>query len=644
MMTEETLGGDQVRLASWGSLMRPTALIALAWTLTQIAFVFWPQIDTIAQRGLHVSFAVAVAFSALADISKRAGAEWFWRAVSLAALVPGIYIAFQADFLTSVRIQGLDPVRPLDYALGLLLIVLIFEAGRRALGLGLTIFAAFFVAYFFLGPYLPEVFAHRYTGLERFVDMEFLSLQGIFGVPVGVSVSTVFYFILFAAIYDVFGGGRLIIDLALTLTGKRVGGPAKAAVVSSGMLGSVSGSAVANVMSTGIFTIPLMRRAGYDPRFAGGVEAAASTGAQLVPPVMGAAAFIMADFLQTPYQTIVLAAILPAIAYYVALLLMVDFEARKCNTPVIDAAQTDSIAKVLMNRGHLLVPLGWLAYRIVVGYPVENAAIEACGLTIVVGMLRKSSRRPFLPVIEGLVLAAERSVTVALPCALAGIVVAIISFTGLGTKFTSFMVTVAAGQVGVLLVLSMLASLVLGAGMPTTSAYIMAAILLAPSLTTLGVEPLVAHFFIFYFSILSMVTPPVALAAYAAAAITKSSASQTGWRAFALSLPGFVIPFAAVMHPGLLLIGSPLDAVWAVFNVLAGFVALAAGVIGWLFRPLPLWARAAFVVIGIMTTLPGISLTVLSCALLVALGAWAYFTRETAAPAVVPRPQSANVK
>lgn len=621
---------ETARLGSWAALMRPTSMIALMWTLAQIAFVIWPQIHTIAQRSIHVSMAIALCAAIIAEAQRSKPGKWIWYAVTILGLLPGLYIAWRADYLTSIRIQGLDPVMPAEYVLGILLAALLFETARRTLGLGLTLFAGLFVLYFFVGPYLPQPFAHRYTGLERFIDMEFLSLDGIFGVPVGVSASTVFYFILFAAIYDVFGGGRLIIDLAMVLTGGRVGGPAKAAVVASGMLGSVSGSAVANVMSTGIFTIPLMRRAGYDSRFAGGVEAAASTGAQLVPPVMGAAAFIMADFLQIPYQTIVVAAILPAIAYYIALLIMVDFEARKRSIGVVtDQGEHVQIGELLIARGHLLLPLAWLAYRILMGFPAEIAAMEASLFTIIAGTLRKTTRASLLAIIEGLVLAAERTITVALPCALAGIVVAIIAFTGLGTKFTGFIIAIAGGQAAILLVLTMLASLVLGAGMPTTSAYIMAAILLAPGLTSLGVEPLVAHFFIFYFAILSMVTPPVALAAYAAAAITKASASDTGWRAFMLSLPGFVIPFAAVLHPGLLLIGSVTDSIWALFNVLIGLVSLAAAIIGWLFRPLSKAERFALALIGIVAALPGIYATMAGiAALCVMVGFLAFSARK----------------
>ena len=627
-MDDMTTASGRADLARWAALAQPAAIIAIAWSLVQIAFVIWPQIDTFTKRALHVSFAVSLGFALIGRVSGGNRPRWSFGALSLIALSPGLYISIQSDFLTSGRIQGLDPVRGLDYFFGFMLIAMVFLVCQRILGWGLVAFAAIFVAYFFLGPYLPYSLAHRYVGVERFIDMQFLSLQGLFGVPTGVSVSTVFYFIFFAAIYDVFGGGRLIIDFAMTLTGRRVGGPAKAAVVASGLLGSVSGSAVANVMSTGIFTIPLMRRAGNDPRFAGGVEAAASTGAQLVPPVMGAAAFIMADFLQISYQTIVLAAIFPAIAYYLALLLMVDLDARSRPISIVEMPRNQPAREVLVSRGHLLLPLIWLAYRIVDGYPVEGAAIEAAVMTVVVGTLRKTSRQPVVAIVEGFVLAAERTVTVALPCALAGIVIAIISFTGLGTKFTSFMVNVAAGEVGILLALTMFASLVLGAGMPTTSAYIMAAILLAPGLVTLGVEPIVAHFFVFYFAILSMVTPPVALAAYAAAAITKASASGTGWRALVLSLPGFVIPYAAVMHPGLLLVGPAGDTIWALCSVILGLAALSASIIGWLFRKLALWERAAFLCLGVLTVSPGIPVTLLATSLLLVFAIYLRATRN----------------
>ncbi|MCF8478136.1 MAG: TRAP transporter fused permease subunit [Pseudolabrys sp.] len=617
----EATESSVLTLKRWPDLLDPAALIALTWTLAQIAFVVWPTIDTLAQRALHVGFALALAVTMFGR-GRSAAARHGFALLGLIAFVPALYIAWNAGYLTGERVQGLDEVTPVQYGLGIVFILALFEAGRRSLGLGLTVFSALFVAYFFFGPYLPGELGHRYTGIERFVDTEFLSLQGVFGVPIGVSVSTVFYFIFFAAVYDVFGGGKMIIQLAFALTGRAVGGPAKAAVVSSGLLGSVSGSAVANVMSTGIFTIPLMKRVGYSPTFSGAVEAAASTGGQLVPPVMGAAAFIMADYLQVQYQTIVLAAILPAAVYYLALLFMVDLKARAENLGVTDTSEHSPVRDVLATRGHLLLPLAWLVYRIVSGFPVENSALEASVITVVIGTLRSGTRRSLLAIIEALIVSAERTVVVALPCALAGVVVAIIAFTGLGTKFTGTMIFLSGGNLWLLLSFTMLASLVLGTGMPTTSAYIMAAVLLAPALTAIGVNPMTAHFFIFYFAILSMVTPPVALAAYAAASISRASASQTGWAAFRLSLPGFLIPFGIVMHPGLLLIGDVTDTVWGLSTVVFGFACISIALIGWLFRPISMLWRAFFVVLGILSLLPDLWTTATAFILFAVAAVW----------------------
>ena len=615
--TSQATESSRLALRRWSDLANPVVLIALAWSVAQIAFVVEPGIDTLVQRSLHVGFALTLALAMVGLPSPpRSVRRVGWLVAGLIAFLPTLYIVFNASFLVSERYQGIDPVSLPQYVFGVLLVVALFEAGRRVLGWGMTLFAAAFVVYFFVGPYLPGDLAHRYSGLERFVDAQYLSLHGIFGVPIGVSVSTVFYFILFAAVYDAYGGGRMIIDIAFAITGRSTGGPAKAAVLSSGLLGSVSGSAVANVMSTGIFTIPLMRQVGYSARFAGAVEAAASTGGQLVPPVMGAAAFIMADYLRMPYQQIVLAAILPALAYYLALLLMVDLKARREGLRPSKALAGAPIGAVLTARGHLLLPLGWLVWRVVSGYPVSNAALEASLITIAIGSLRKTTRQWPIALVEALIVSAERTISVALPCAVAGIVVAVIAFTGLGTKFTSLMIFAAGGNVAVLLVLTMLAALVLGTGMPTTSAYIMAAVLLAPALIETGVEPLSAHFFIFYFAILSMVTPPVALSAYAAASISRAEPSATGWMAFMLCVPGFLIPFVAIAHPGLFLMGDLMDTVWGFANVLLGFFALGVALVGWLFRPLGLTWRVGFGLVGLVALLPDAASTAICIALL----------------------------
>lgn len=602
----------------WRDLLAPAPLVALAWSAFQIALFIWPTISTIIQRAGHVSFGVALALLLTHDRFRTPITRALNYMMALLALAPAVYIALSVERIMNGRISGLDPLVPADYVFGVCLLILVAEASRRTLGLGITLLAALFVAYHFAGPYIPGAMGHRFGGFDQFVDIQFLTLQGLFGVPTGVSTEVVFYFILFAAVYDVFGGGRMIIDLAMSMTGRRVGGPAKAAVIASGMMGSVSGSAVANVMSTGIFTIPLMKRVGYDPRFAASAEAVASTGGQLVPPVMGAAAFVMADLLQTPYSQIVIAAILPSILFYSALLIVVHLQARKDSLGSIDVSALPRLGATLRERGHMLIPLLWLCYRVVAGYPVDQTAVEAAILSVFCGMARRSTRAGPLQLVQSLVAAAERTINVALPCAVAGILVAVIAYSGLGTKFTTLMVFLSGGWLPAMLVLAALGALILGCGMPTTSAYIMAAVLIAPALILLGVEPLVAHFFLFYFAILSMVTPPVALASYAAAAIAEAPAGATGWKAFGMAMPGFIIPFAIVIHPGLLLTDaiSIGDSIWGFFNVFTGFVALGAAITGFLFRNLGAGWRAYFVLVGVINVLPGIWVSLISFAAL----------------------------
>lgn len=603
----------------WRDLLAPAALMALAWTLFQIALFIWPTIPTLVQRAGHVSFAVALALllthPGTASVAVRATNHLF----ALLALSPAIYVYLSIDRLMNERISGVDPVAPLDYVFGLLILLLVAEASRRVLGIGISVLAVLFILYHFAGPYIPGAMGHRFGGLDQFVDIQFLTLHGLFGVPTGVSTQVVFYFILFAAVYDIFGGGRMIIDLAMALTGHRVGGPAKAAVIASGMMGSVSGSAVANVMSTGIFTIPLMKRVGYHPRFAAGAEAVASTGGQLVPPVMGAAAFVMADMLQTPYSRIVLAAIIPSLLFYAALLIVIHLQARKDAIGSIDASELPRLSVALRERGHMLIPLLWLCYQVVGGYPVDQAAMQATVLAIVCGTARATTRASVLSLVHALVVAAQRSINVALPCAVAGIIVAVIAYSGLGTKFTSLLVLLSDGWLPAMLVLAALGALILGCGMPTTSAYIMAAVLIAPALILLKVDPLVAHFFIFYFAILSMVTPPVALAAYAAAAIADEPAGPTGWKAFGMAMPGFVIPFAVVLHPSLLLTGAVniVDIAWGVANVMIGFIAIGAAITGYLFRDVGWGWRLYFALVGVASMLPGVMVSVATCAALV---------------------------
>ncbi|MCC2097224.1 MAG: TRAP transporter fused permease subunit, partial [Hyphomicrobiales bacterium] len=400
--------------------------------------------------------------------------------------------------------------------------------------------------------------------------------------------------------------------------------PAKAAVVASALTGSISGSAVANVMSTGIFTIPLMKRVGYSSDFAGGTEAAASTGGQIMPPVMGAGAFIMADFLQVPYQHVVLGALIPSLLYFAGIFAAVDLQARRSNIKRLTREEIGSISEAFRERWHMLLPLVWLIVQIVRGYDVISAVVEASALTVIFGTLRATTRMPAVTLVEALIRAAERTVVVALPCALASIVVMVISLTGLGTKLSAMIVDVSAGNLWLAVAFGGVGCLILGCGMPTTSAYIMAAILVAPALAKLGVDPMVGHLYIFYVAVLANVTPPVALAAYAAASVAGSSANKTSWRAFSLAMPGLAVAWAMVLQPSIVKWGSPGELSFAVLQAFMANMAISIAMVGWLGRPLNLGLRALAMVIALLMLTPTLNTTIVAFIAFAGLAAFGF--------------------
>ncbi len=604
----------------WRLVSSPTALIALGWVSFQILFYFEPGIDSLIRRAGHVGFAIALGMSLWADATQQRPYRAVLRIASVLCLAPFLFIAVEIERIWS-RITMLDDLLPTEIGMALLTIVSLIIVGYRTLGRGITLVAVVFIAYQFGGEYLSGILRHRETGLLFFLENQYLTLEGVYGVPTGISTDVVFYFILFAAVFDAFGGGRMIMDLALALTGRHKGGPAKCAILSSGLMGSVSGSAVANVMSTGIFTIPLMRRVGYQPRFAGAVEAVASTGGQIMPPVMGAGAFIMADMLRIPYSQIVLVAILPAVLFFGALYFVVHLEAGRTNLAGLDENEVPRLRDSLAERGHMLIPLGWLATLVVGGYGVADATMQAVALTILIGSCRASTRTKPSELVSALIDTAKRAVSVALPCALASIIVSVIAFSGLGTKFTGILIDIADGRFVVMLIAAMIGSVILGAGMPTTSAYIMSAVLIAPALVALGAEALSAHLFIYYFAILSMVTPPVALAAYAAATIAKTDPNSTGVKAIVIAVPIFLIPFTFFTHSSVLLTGTNFEIV-ADFAFSAAMVfAAAVVVVGWCGRPLNGVLRAMFAGLGAVVGFTPLVPSAVALALIVVLTA-----------------------
>ncbi|MFZ5585930.1 MAG: TRAP transporter permease [Thermodesulfobacteriota bacterium] len=525
--------------------------------------------------------------------------------------------------------RGIMGVSGLDVAAGAALIALVLVTSQQAVGLPLTVIAAAFVAYAFLGPHLPEAVAHKGYDLEYLTSYLAWTLEGVFGAPIGASVAFVSLYIIFGELLDRFGAGRFFIDLAYALTGRLRGGPAQAAVLSSALMGSINGSAVANVVTTGTFTIPLMKRVGYPPHYAGAVEAAASTGGQILPPVMGAAAFVMADLTGIPYAQIVLAGLLPGVLYYWSLGLAVYLQAGQRGLVGERGANLPRPGAVLKAGWRHLIPIAVLVLLLLgLDYSANYAAIFAIAALVAVGAAKtviQERRLPWRELREALARAAATTAPVAAACASAGIVIGVVSMTGIGIKFTQIVFELSGERLLPMLLMVMLACVVLGMGLPSTAAYVIAATVGAPALVKAGVPALAAHMFVFYFAIISFITPPVAIAAYAGAGIARSDPTRTGFTAFRLGFAGFVIPFVYVHHPALLIVDAPAGAILAVLACSIVAVALmSAALEGWLGGRIPpaprlamLAAAAALVADGLALNLAGLAagLGVIACLL-----------------------------
>jgi len=444
-----------------------------------------------------------------------------------------------------------------DLVSGAICIVLVVEATRRVLGKALPIIAIMFILFAYFGRFVPGTFKHAGYSVAEIIKMLYLTTEGIYGTALATSATYVILFVLFGAIMAEIGMSQFLNNLALAVAGTRTGGPAKVAAISSGLLGTISGSTTANVATTGVMTIPLMKSVGYKPEYAGAVECVASAGGQIMPPVMGAAAFLMAQFLGVNYQNIIFAAIIPAILYYFFVILSVDLRARHRKLKTLSKDQIPSIKETIILYGHMSIPLLALIYFLVIKmYNPVYAAWLSILIAVVVSFLRKSSRLTIVKLKNALVSGVKSILPVAIATASAGIVIGIISLTGFGLVFSMNVFKFSFGILPIALVLTMIASLILGMGLPTCACYIVTALTLAPALIKMGVEPLAAHFFVFYFAIMSTVTPPVALAAFVASGLAKSNPTKTGFTAFRLALGGFIIPYMFIYRPALLINGS----------------------------------------------------------------------------------------
>ncbi|MGE0723921.1 MAG: TRAP transporter permease [Alphaproteobacteria bacterium] len=612
---------------SHGTIIRwITAAIAVAMAIYHMWAIAFGTPEAIVFRGTHLIFALSLAFLLHRRTAAAAGgpptiADY---ALLVAAIAPVAYLFIEYEYVVT-RIYYVDDLTFLDMAFGVMLIAIVVEATRRIIGWALPLTALVFLVY---ALFVAEV------GYERLLDQLFMTTEGIFGIPLAVSASYVMIFVMFGSFMERTGTGQLFMDFALSLTGHSAGGPGKVAVVSSSLFGTISGSAVANVMVDGPISIPLMKRTGFKPHFAAGVEAVASTGGQIMPPIMGAAAFVMAEFLSVSYATVTMWAVIPAVLYYLACFGAVHFEAKRRGLAGVPRAELPRLGQSIRERGHLFVPILIILAVMYSGYSAPLAALAGTLACFPVAALRRVSRGTVTVrnILEALVDGARNTLPVALACACAGIVVGVVGLTGLGIVFTQVVANLAQESLLLALILTMVAGIILGMGMPTTPAYIIMTALLVPALVKLGVIIPAAHMFAFYFAILSAITPPVALAVFAAAGIAKSDLWSSGWAAVKIGATGYIVPFMFVYEPALLLIGDWDVVLVACVTASSGALLLAAGLHGYLLREASLWERALLVAAAFCLIKPGWA-TDLAGAALAGVVIASQWLRPAAAPA-----------
>lgn len=603
-----------------GLIGKVTAFIAVAYTGYYLYTAQFGIVSPQAHRAFYWGFAGVLIFL-LYPIRSRGKAEEDERvpvwdlALAVAVAVVAAYFVFNFRDIVSRGGRLTDA----EVVLGILAVVLSLEMTRRVVGLILTTLGVVVIVYSFFGPYMPGMFAHRGHDLERFLGTAYLSFNGIFGSVADIFATYVFIFIIFGAFMQKSGAGQFFVDLPFAIAGKARGGPAKVAVLVSAIMGSVNGSPVANVMTTGTFTIPLMRRVGYSKEFSGGVEAAASVGGQMLPPVMGAGAFLIAEFTGTPYTTIVLVSIVPALLYFFSVYMLVDFQALKRNLEGLPASELPDWKVVLKQGWYFMIPLALLFTLVVMRYSPAFAGFWAIMAVIVIGVLvpYRGHRMGVRDIIDAMRIGGLSSLTVGAVVGTIGIVIGIIDLTGLGLRFSDLIVDISGGNLLAALVLVTIVSWILGAGLTVTSSYIMVAILAAPALTEMGVSILVAHLIVFWVSQDANVTPPIALASFAAAGISGGKPMRTAWESWLLARGLYIVPF--LMAYTALIDGPVADAVPVVISAVIGIYVLSAGMSGYLRRRTSVWERWLLIGGGILLIAPGLPTNLIGLAIGVAV-------------------------
>ncbi|HLR10920.1 MAG TPA: TRAP transporter permease [Sporosarcina sp.] len=614
----------------------------LAFSIFQLYTAIFGQFTAEIQRSIHLGFALSlifILFPAKKGLTKekRRKIPFYDYILSLLAVGVGLYWPLNIE-----RIAGqIGRLTDLDMAIGVIAIILTLEAARRAVGLPITIISTVFLAYAFLGPYFPGFLNHRGQDLKSIVRTMFYTTDGILGTPISVSATFIFVFLLFGAFLVKTGVGNYFNELAVALAGKLTGGPAKVAIFSSALQGTISGSSVANVVGSGSYTIPMMKKLGYRKEFAGGVEAAASTGGQLMPPIMGAAAFLMVEFIGgITYWEIAKAAAIPALLYFTGIWIMTHFEAKRVGLKGMSEDQIPNRKEVL-KKIYLLLPILGIIFFLLIGVPTMQAALYGILLTIVVSAIRKDTRIGFKDMVDALVDGARTALAVAAATACAGIIVGVVLKTGLGLGLANGLISAAGGNVLLTLIFTMLASLVLGMGSPTTANYVITSTIAAPAiitLLTLDLDPnvavpltvaLSAHLFVFFFGIVADITPPVALAAFAASGISGGDPIKTGVTSAKLAIAAFIIPYMFVFNPALLMIDSSLlEIVWVTLTALIGMIAIGAGMIGYWYRACKWYERIVITATGFLLIFPETLTDIIGLSLFLVLFIIQYKTQE----------------
>lgn len=577
-------------------------LISVVFVIFHLYTGFFGSFEPLIQRAVHLLMGLLLVY-----FIGLQGAKTRWeKAINFIGVLGVIasvgYTLARFEYLAIERFPMVTPLTTLEKFLGILLVVLVIESVRRIVGSSLVYITLAFIIYPFLGPHLPGILQTRSIAWTDILDQLYLTTEGIFGVTIGISSTMIALFIIFGAFISSCGAGHLLFDLSAAAVGKSKGGPAKIAVLASGLMGSINGAPTANVATIGALTIPMMKKLGYNADFAGGVEACASTGGQFMPPVMGAIAFVMVAFTGIPYSEICILALIPAVLYYLSIYATVHLEALRLNLPAMES--TKKVKVVLLEYGHMLLPIILLVYLLITGYSPSMAGATSTVFLVVTAFLRPTTRPTFGSIMRAFEAAGKGALVVIMSTAMAGIIIGIIDFTGIGDRLASSLVALGGNHLFPVLGLIAVVAIILGMGMPPVPAYVMQVGLTIPAVVDMGLPIYVAHLFVFYFSGLAVITPPVAVAAYAAAGLADSNPMKTGWQAFRIAIPSFIIPFVFVLSPALLLRGSLIEILLVVTTAILGVICMSICMEGYLLRNMNIIERVLAFVAGILLIMP----------------------------------------